>query len=114
VGWGRAGAFPSLGRARVLWLGVEDQAPTVRAQAVLAERLRAVDLRIEDRPYRPHLTLARLRSDLSHERADELKEALGALPRPAAAEAGSLVLYRSRLGRGRPSLYEELLVAPLA
>lgn len=113
VDWGTAGAFPSLARARVLWLGLEDPAPAVRAQAVLADCLRAAGLPIEDRRYQPHLTLARLRSDLSHERADELKEALAVVPRLPASMAASLVLYRSRLGRGRPSVYEELQVALL-
>lgn len=113
MGFGRVGAFPSLGRARVLWLGLEEALSTVRAQAVLVGRLRAAELPVEDRPYRPHLTLARLRSDLSHERADELKEALAAIPRPPASQACSLVIYRSLLGRGRPSIYEEVLEARL-
>ena len=114
VGWGSPGAFPSLVRARVLWLGLADTAVTAQAETVLASHLRRAGLPVEDRPFKPHLTLARLRSDLSHERADELKQALADLVPPPAAEVMSLVLYRSRLGRGRPSIYEELSVAPLA
>lgn len=55
-----AGAFPNLGRPRVLWLGlaqglVELNHLTTRVAASLAERGWPHD----DRPVRPHLTLAR-------------------------------------------------------
>ena len=56
------GAFPSLERPQVVWVGVEEGAEELQA---LAERLQA---RLhhhrfppEDHPFRPHLTLARIR-----------------------------------------------------
>jgi RNA 2',3'-cyclic 3'-phosphodiesterase len=55
-----AGAFPSPGRARVLWAGIGGDAEVlVRLAAALAAECRAAGLRAEDRPLVPHLTLAR-------------------------------------------------------
>jgi 2'-5' RNA ligase len=55
-----AGAFPSSGRPRTLWLGIDD---TGDAMAGLARRLddelQGLGWERQDRPFRPHLTLAR-------------------------------------------------------
>lgn len=56
------GAFPSRTRGRILWVGVE---PAERAladiQRNLTARLRRQGWALEDRRYRPHLTVARSR-----------------------------------------------------
>jgi 2'-5' RNA ligase len=56
------GRFGSLRRPQVVWTGLEGD---VAALVELAERLRAavqaLDLPVEDRPFRPHLTLGRWR-----------------------------------------------------
>ena len=49
---GGAGAFPSARRASVVWLGVATGAADLTALAGLVAT--------DDRPYRPHLTLARV------------------------------------------------------
>lgn len=61
---GRPGAFPDRGRPRVLWAGVEelhgggDLAALARVvRAVCAEH----GLQLDRRPFRPHVTLARVR-----------------------------------------------------
>jgi 2'-5' RNA ligase len=112
VGWGNAGAFPSDARARVLWLGLAEPELTIGIQRLLAAELGAGNLPVDDRPFRPHLTLARLRRDLSRERAEEVRKALAAMAPPPDSKVTSLVLYRSRLGRG-PAVYEELSRADL-
>jgi len=56
------GAFPNASRARVLWAGVAgDVAVLAGLQADLATRLSAEGFALEDRAYRPHITLARAR-----------------------------------------------------
>lgn len=60
-----AGTFPrQAAKARVLWVGLDGE---VRELSRLAERCAAAARRcgiaIEDRPFRPHLTLARARRD---------------------------------------------------
>ncbi|MGH2688876.1 MAG: RNA 2',3'-cyclic phosphodiesterase, partial [Actinomycetota bacterium] len=57
------GAFPSLGRARVLWVGLSDAEGRLAALAAgLEEALGEAGFRRESRPLHPHLTLARLRA----------------------------------------------------
>lgn len=62
---GGGGAFPNPRRASVLWLGLREGSDALTA---LAE-----DLGPHDRPYRPHLTLARAN------RAHDLRAAIAAL-----------------------------------
>jgi 2'-5' RNA ligase len=52
------GAFPSMAKARVLWVGIEDAGSHL---AGLAERLGTECGLSDDRPLHPHLTLARLK-----------------------------------------------------
>lgn len=56
-----AGAFPSEARPRVLWIGVAEGRRELGAMAADAEKAaRALGLPPEPRPFRPHLTVARL------------------------------------------------------
>jgi 2'-5' RNA ligase len=63
------GGFPKPGRARILWLGFEPQP----ALAALTERLRAAlrDARVpfDEKPFLPHLTLARFKEPVDLGRA---------------------------------------------
>lgn len=60
------GAFPNARRPRVVWMGVTD-APRLELIAHdLEETLAAEGFEPEGRPFRPHLTLARVREE--HER----------------------------------------------
>jgi RNA 2',3'-cyclic 3'-phosphodiesterase len=66
-----AGSFPRpAGRARVLWVGLDEDTATLSR---LAERCAAAARRcgipVEDRAFRPHLTLARARRDTVDARA---------------------------------------------
>ncbi len=59
AGWG---AFPDLKRPRVLWLGVSQGAEQLCAVAEdLRRALRERGFSLEDRPFRPHLTIARVK-----------------------------------------------------
>lgn len=63
IGLAGAGAFPSARRARVLWTGVAgDRDALVRLAERTSAAARRTGVPIEDRRYRPHLTLARARS----------------------------------------------------
>ncbi|HEX6127503.1 MAG TPA: RNA 2',3'-cyclic phosphodiesterase [Candidatus Limnocylindria bacterium] len=102
---GGLGAFPSRGRARVLWYGVAD--PEGRL-ARLARAVRAaVGLPPEDR-FRGHLTLARARVRFGTD-----ARGLMDVPAPDARLAVErLILFRSHLGRGS-ARYETLATATL-
>jgi RNA 2',3'-cyclic 3'-phosphodiesterase len=55
-----SGAFPSSGRPRALWLGVEDERGGLSGLAGrLDDALAGAGWAREERPFRPHLTLAR-------------------------------------------------------
>jgi 2'-5' RNA ligase len=109
---GGGGAFPSVNRPRVLWIGVRAGAPDL---AELASRLN-VELAplgwpADDRPFQAHLTLARTDGVAgSDQRARRLVEL--ARDMREGWQAGEVVLYRSHGGRG-PSRYEDLARAPL-
>jgi 2'-5' RNA ligase len=55
------GQFPKDRPARVLWVGVEPEAPLVALASAVEEALHATGLTPEDRPFSPHITLARLK-----------------------------------------------------
>ena len=56
------GAFPSVNRPRVLWLGMDgDTDALITLQVEIDAGLESYGFKKEDRPFRPHLTLARIR-----------------------------------------------------
>jgi RNA 2',3'-cyclic 3'-phosphodiesterase len=54
------GVFPSARRPGVVWMGLAESPPLVELQARVARATRAIVNPDEDRPYHPHLTLARI------------------------------------------------------
>ena len=59
---GRLGAFPNLERPRVLWVGLEAGGDAVSAMArTVNDALRRDGFGPPDKPFRPHVTLARVR-----------------------------------------------------
>ena len=110
VGWRAGGVFPSRTRPRVLWLGVDGGEPLRAAHEALCAALTASGLPVEERSFRPHLTLARVRrGEISHRRYGEILERLATLPEVAPSRAVSLVLYESRLGGG-PAVHVPVVV----
>ena len=107
-----AGAFPNPARPRVLWIGIADGA---RQLGGLAERLNAqlqtLGWTPDDRPFAPHLTLAR--TDGVAGAADFARRLVAAAADVQLGwQADRLVLYRSVLGRG-PARYETVAEASL-
>ena len=59
---GGTGVFPKASRAQVLWIGVDDSSSRLSAlQQRLEEEFASEGFAKEDRAYRPHLTIARIR-----------------------------------------------------
>ncbi|WP_377913506.1 RNA 2',3'-cyclic phosphodiesterase [Bacillus songklensis] len=44
---------------RVVWLGVNDSSPLNRLQVDIARECKNLDFRLDERPYRPHITIAK-------------------------------------------------------
>ena len=93
---GKTGVFPRPSRPQVLWIGIDDAS---RALANLHKQLEHEFAREgfpkEDRPFRPHLTIARIRKPYN---SDRLAEAhLGMEFSSVTIELSELVLFRSEL-----------------
>lgn len=94
-----SGTFPPRGAARVLWLGVKDSSHQLaQLQRRLEQECEAAGLPREPRAFKPHLTLARLRTPKD---AQALSEAhrhttFG----PYQFEVNELLVIRSELGPG--------------
>jgi len=58
-----AGAFPSKNRIRVVWVGMNDTLPMATIAGRLDEGLEKLGIAREARPFAPHLTVARTRSE---------------------------------------------------
>lgn len=88
------GAFPSAGRPRVIWLGLQDSEPLRNLHAALEAELEGIGIPAEDRGFKPHLTLGRARRRLPP--AQEVLKPYhdfsgGMMP------ADKLILFESRL-----------------
>ena len=90
-------------RARVLTVALADPGERLGAlQAAVSAALADAGLyEPEPRPFRPHVTVARLRAGARAPRS------LFVEPEPLAFRAGAVTLYRSRIGRGG-AVYEPL------
>ena len=92
----RLGMFPPRGAPRIVWLGVSDgAAQAVALQREVADRVQRLGVALEQRPFHPHLTLARWRDSRPADRGaiDELSDT-GAVARVRVDHA---TLYRSQL-----------------
>jgi len=96
---GDAVVFPSRGRPRVLGVGFAPSAGLAALESVAAQAemaVRRAGLPPEDRPFHPHLTLARLREPWPTSALEEFRREIAAwMPPPW--HARSCVLYESRL-----------------
>ncbi|HEY5311149.1 MAG TPA: RNA 2',3'-cyclic phosphodiesterase, partial [Pirellulales bacterium] len=109
-----AGAFPTLERPRTLWLGVDGGADAMREVHAAVERgLAPYGFRREQRRFRPHLTIGRVRNssaagiqDLA-ERLAACREFIGGI-----TDVAEVVVFASEQGRNGPK-YEPLSHASL-
>jgi 2'-5' RNA ligase len=87
------GAFPSVSRIRVAWIGIEGADPLARIAGRIEASLARSGFRAESRPWSPHVTIARSRDDRG---TDRLRQVLRAYE---AAEFGEWVVDRILLKR---------------
>jgi 2'-5' RNA ligase len=106
------GAFPPGGAPRVLWVGVREATGALAdVERDVTARLQSLGIPPEDRPYTPHLTLARVREPAGLTCA-RLAEGLA----PAAlgvSRVSAVTLFESRLSPKEPT-YVALQRTPLA
>lgn len=69
---GGIGAFPNFRRARVVWIGVAQDPRLELLHHDVEVACESIGFEVEGRPFRPHLTLARVKNPLVEERGREL------------------------------------------
>jgi 2'-5' RNA ligase len=89
------GAFPTLHRPRVLWVGLEAEPALELLVNRLEQRFEPLGFAKEGRPFRPHVTLGRIRE--GRQLPPEWLRAWETQPPQAAFTAPTLVLFESRL-----------------
>jgi RNA 2',3'-cyclic 3'-phosphodiesterase len=97
------GAFPSLARPRVIWVGVQGEVDKLNAlQRAVEEASAPLGFEPEARGFTPHLTLGRVNAGWSPAYQAKLAEACARLGPSlrGAFLAEALSLMRSELGRG--------------
>jgi 2'-5' RNA ligase len=94
------GAFPSLKQARVFWVGIGgDMGKLSRLQQNIDSALAALGFAKEERPFVPHLTLARIREGASSSEKRSFGELMGstAFEDKYPVEVEAIRLMRSQL-----------------
>lgn len=95
------GVFPNLRRPRILWAGLQAPDSLAVLQRAIEAHMAELGFAREDRPFTPHLTLARAHRDAQPAQLAGLAAALKAEQlTPLAARLDELVLFRSQLNRG--------------
>jgi RNA 2',3'-cyclic 3'-phosphodiesterase len=112
MGLGGIGAFPNFRGARIVWLGVEQDPRLELLHHDVELAYEALGFELEGRPFRPHLTLARLQHRLPEERLRKLSRAAKRVDLRAECDVQSIDLMRSELLPAGAS-YRRLVAAPL-
>lgn len=108
VRFGGLGAFPKASRATVMWVGVEQGSSDLeRLAGVCEDAAQGAGLPPEDRPFRPHLTLSRIRPPENVRSRIDTFEAID-----IGWRCESVVVYQSRQGPAG-TRYEPLETVPL-
>ena len=111
------GAFPSLGRPRVIWAGATGDTERLSAlQQAVESELTALRFPPETRGFSPHITIGRVRDQVSPPALQRLQETIRggqALNDAPDIPVETIVLYQSTLTRVG-AVYSPLAVLPLA
>jgi 2'-5' RNA ligase len=94
---GGIGAFPNFRRARVVWIGVETDPRLELLHHDLEVGLERAGFETEGRPFRPHVTLARVRAPLPEDRVRALARASRKVHFSGTQDVGEIVLLESTL-----------------
>jgi len=91
------GVFPNPSSARVVWIGFGHSEALSALQARVERVLEELEFPPEDRPFRPHLTLARLKSKDNLRALQEYLREAGPSATAGTVPVDEVVLFRSDL-----------------
>jgi 2'-5' RNA ligase len=96
------GAFPNLRRPRVIWLGIEPTPKLELLQHDVEESCAALGVAVEGKPFRPHLTIGRLRGTEDREAIRDLARVARDIRFRADTLVSAIELVHSALTRDGP------------
>jgi 2'-5' RNA ligase len=103
VRWGALGAFPRPSKATVVWVDLTEGVPQLTALAGSVESaVTAAGVAAEDRPFRPHLTLSRIRPPV------DVRDLIGSVSPTQVTMPIDRVLLMSSRRQGRETRYEQV------
>ena len=91
------GAFPNFRRARVVWIGVEQERRLELLHHDLELACESAGFEVEGRPFRPHITLARVRSPLPVDRMKTFAQVARSVRVRAIVPVERITLFESTL-----------------
>jgi RNA 2',3'-cyclic 3'-phosphodiesterase len=108
------GSFPSPKRPRVLYIGIQAPAALGALQRELEAAVRRLGYESEERPFSPHLTLGRVRQNISPADQQTIRRAIEGTQVDVLGSAliDSVQLFKSEL-KPSGSVYTRLYSAPL-
>ena len=110
----RAGRLPSPRRARVIWTGIQAPPALASLQHGIESGAARLGYEAEERPFSPHLTIGRVRQQVSTGEQQQIRTALEGthVGDPGTARIRAVHLFKSDLQPGG-SIYTKLFSAPL-
>jgi len=106
------GVFPSLRKPRIVWVGVRRESALDKLQRGLEASLQVLGFEAERRPFRPHLTVARLKSSRNISELQCFLESEGRDFAVGSFAVDAIHLYRSVLHPDGPE-YQKLSTCEL-
>ncbi len=115
VSVGDIGAFPSIRRPRVVWVGVKAPADLQALQHGIEAETARLGYAHEEREFSPHLTLGRVSRNATSQDVQRISEVIGSVKVGflGAARVQAVNLYRSDLNP-HGSVYTQIFSAPLS
>ena len=110
---GGIGSFPNSKRPRVIWVGIHAPADLASLQKNIEAGATRLGYEKEERPFSPHLTLGRVRSDIAPADLQKIRSTLDSfqLGNIGSAKIDAVHLYKSDL-HSDGSVYTKLFSVP--
>jgi 2'-5' RNA ligase len=109
---GGYGAFPNFRRPNVVWMGGEPAAPLIAIAKAIDDACATLGVPREERPFRAHITLGRVKRPLGRTEAVGLERIAAARHEAFPWHVGSVEIMQSTLGSAGPK-YTVLQSIPL-
>ena len=106
------GAFPGINRPRVLWIGIKGQIDMlIQLQKSLDDKLEEIGFSKENRPFKGHLTLARVKGRINQAKLINAIKKYGEFE-PKSFIADNIILFKSDL-KSTGAVYTKLISVSL-